>query len=224
MMGRDHRLVGLACTAVAAQLLQADDTAATLVHGLLQGLHPSAALLAGAGHLVHGLHLGDLALAAVGARTALWPDVDTESSTVGRELPRWWHRLTPGHRGFTHSFVWCAGVAALAYVVLAILMAAVTGLVAHRVILYQPLLVALTVAVLVGLLSHLAADMLTEHGAALLWPIRERLELPSWLPVIPFPTGSVRESMVTTLALVVTFCWLFNALPAIEWVVRPLLQ
>jgi inner membrane protein len=42
------------------------------------------------------------------------PDLDHPHSVVGRLLPRWWHRLTPGHRGPTHSLVWCAGLAVLA--------------------------------------------------------------------------------------------------------------
>lgn len=50
----------------------------------------------------------------VAGLAGLLPDVDHPHAAVGRLLPRWWHRLTPGHRGPTHSLVWCAGLAVLA--------------------------------------------------------------------------------------------------------------
>lgn len=57
-------------------------------------------------------------LAAAGAVVfgglgALLPDMDSPSSTLGKLLPSWWHRLTPGHRGIAHTFyataVWYSG-------------------------------------------------------------------------------------------------------------------
>jgi membrane-bound metal-dependent hydrolase YbcI (DUF457 family) len=41
----------------------------------------------------------------VAGLAGLLPDVDHPHAAVGRLLPRWWHRLTPGHRGPTHSLV-----------------------------------------------------------------------------------------------------------------------
>src|SRR6266511_1264780 len=45
---------------------------------------------------------------------AVLPDLDHPKSAVGQLLPRWWHRLTPGHRGPTHSLLWCFALALLA--------------------------------------------------------------------------------------------------------------
>ena len=50
----------------------------------------------------------------VAGLAGLLPDVDHPHAAVGRMLPRWWHRLTPGHRGPTHSLVWCVALAVLA--------------------------------------------------------------------------------------------------------------
>ena len=50
----------------------------------------------------------------VAGLAGLLPDVDHPHAAVGRLLPRWWHRLTPGHRGPTHSLVWCLALAVLA--------------------------------------------------------------------------------------------------------------
>src|SRR5918995_5510917 len=51
----------------------------------------------------------------VAGLAGLLPDVDHPHAAVGRLLPRWWHRLTPGHRGPTHSLAWSAALAAAVY-------------------------------------------------------------------------------------------------------------
>lgn len=92
-----------------------------------------------------------LALAFVGS---LLPDIDHSSSWVGR-------RSRPvstlvsgvfGHRGITHS----------ALAVAALIVVLMHGGYAR----------AITAALAVGYLSHLAADMLTPRGLRLAWPLR----------------------------------------------------
>src|SRR5919197_1885449 len=117
----------------------------------------------------------------VGGVAALLNDVDHPESVIGRLLPRWWHRLTPGHRGPTHSLAWCAGLALLVWAGQSLLLDAPA----------PPLLGA---AVGVGALSHVLADGLTVAGVPLWWPwSRRRLVL---LGLLAFPTRSWPEVVV----------------------------
>ena len=71
-----------------------------------------AVLGAAAGVAVaHAAGPSRLAGGIVAGLAGLLPDIDHPHATVGRLLPRWWHRLTPGHRGPTHSLVWCLALA-----------------------------------------------------------------------------------------------------------------
>ena len=58
-------------------------------------------LVGGAAGVAVAHTIGDSILAGgiVGGLAGLLPDVDHPHSAVGRLLPRWWHRLTQGHRG-----------------------------------------------------------------------------------------------------------------------------
>ena len=64
--------------------------------------------------VAHATGASMLAGGIVAGLAALLPDLDHPHSAVGRLLPRWWHRLTPGHRGPTHSLAWCLALAVLA--------------------------------------------------------------------------------------------------------------
>ncbi len=120
-----------------------------------------------------------LGLAVVGA---LLPDVDHPGSWVGR-------RSRPvstvvaallGHRGITHSAMAVAG--------LLVLLLQAGG--RHAVI----------CALVVGYLSHLAADMLTPRGLRLAWPMRR-----SWgVPLCR--TGSPAEPLIV-LGLIGGMAW-----------------
>jgi inner membrane protein len=123
-----------------------------------------------------------LALAFVGS---LLPDIDHPSSWVGR-------RSRPistvvsgvfGHRGITHS---------------AVAVVALVALLTHT-----GYARAITSALAVGYLSHLAADMLTPRGLRLAWPLRK-----TWaFPVCT--TGSPAEAIVVAgLCLLAGFCLL----------------
>src|SRR5215471_16848329 len=115
--------------------------------------HSHAVLGASAGvAAAHVLHGDTLMAAVVGGAMGLLPDVDTEGSTVGRLLPSWWHRLTPGHRGVTHSLVWCGAITAVVY---GLQVWALTR---------PPETPYLVAVVLAGLLSHLAADACTDRS------------------------------------------------------------
>ena len=126
---------------------------------------------------------GDSMLAGgiVAALAALLPDVDHPHSAVGRLLPRWWHRLTPGHRGPTHSLVWCVALAVAAYA-------------GHSAMNREPAGPLLALAVLAGALSHVLADGLTVAGVPLWWPLRRRRTV--FLGALAFRTRSWTEGLV----------------------------
>ncbi|MCR6629565.1 MAG: metal-dependent hydrolase [Magnetospirillum sp.] len=101
---------------------------------------------------------GDPQALAAAALGSLLPDIDHPQSWAGRKLrpisvPL---SLLVGHRGITHS-----ALAVLAC--LGALMVMGTGWMAAPVV--------------VGYLSHLAADALTPSGVPLLWPSRRRFTL-----------------------------------------------
>jgi inner membrane protein len=123
---------------------------------------------------------------------ALLPDVDHPHSLVGRMLPRWWHRLTPGHRGPTHSLAWCAGLALLVW--------AAQSLAAG-----QPAAPLLATALAVGTLSHVLADGLTVAGVPLWWPVRRRRLV--FLGALAFRTHSWAEVVVVGVAVAGTAWW-----------------
>jgi len=112
---------------------------------------------------------------------AVLPDLDHPSSAVGQLLPRWWHRLTPGHRGPTHSLVWCFALALLGHAGQSLVMDGQPA----------PLL---GLALFAGALSHVIADGLTVAGVPLWWPLRRKHVV--LLGVLAFQTHSWRETAV----------------------------
>ncbi|HYN17761.1 MAG TPA: metal-dependent hydrolase [Actinomycetes bacterium] len=143
----------------------------------------SHALIGGAAGVAVAHAAGESRLAAgiVAGLAALLPDIDHPHATVGRLLPRWWHRLTPGHRGPTHSLVWCLALAVAAYAANSAVNGAAAG----------PLL---ALAVLAGSLSHVLADGLTVAGVPLWWPFRRRRTV--LLGALAFRTRSWAEALV----------------------------
>ncbi|MBD2812325.1 metal-dependent hydrolase [Xenorhabdus sp. Vera] len=96
---------------------------------------------------------------------SLLPDIDHPSSTLGRlfrfiSIPI--ARLC-GHRGFTHS-----------------LLALIVGIILFQTEIPSdwPIPTDFIHAMVVGYISHLAADMLTPAGIPLLWPLRIRFCIP----------------------------------------------
>ena len=122
-----------------------------------------------------------LAGGIVAGLAGLLPDIDHPHAAVGRMLPRWWHRLTPGHRGPTHSLVWCLALAAAVHAANLALNGETAG----------PLF---ALAVLAGSLSHVLADGLTVAGVPLWWPFRRRRAV--FLGVLAFRTRSWAEILV----------------------------
>ncbi len=125
-------------------------------------------VLVGAGAWVAAARLGGMVSGdalAVGAAMAgsLLPDIDHPSSWLGRRL---WVVSKPlskliGHRGLTHS-----------------LLAVVGGLALVQAIHPSTVVARLAEPLVVGYLSHLAADALTPAGVPLLWPLKRRFRLP----------------------------------------------
>jgi inner membrane protein len=124
-----------------------------------------------------------LAGAVVGGLAGLLPDVDHPTATVGQLLPTWWHRLTPGHRGPTHSIAWCAAAAVLVYLV--------HGWAEGG---RPPPWLAL--GVLVGTLSHVLADALTVQGVPLWWPWSRRKVV-----LVGFRTGGIVEALTVIVVM-----------------------
>lgn len=104
------------------------------------------------------LGLGSLSPAAIALATAgaLLPDIDHPSSWVGRRLRVVSRPLATvtGHRGVTHSLV--AVLACLVF------------------LRWEGWTRAVIDPLVVGYLSHLAADLLTTSGLRLAWPSRKR--------------------------------------------------
>lgn len=106
---------------------------------------------------------------AGGLLTCLLPDIDHPKSVLGQRLT-WLSapiaRLC-GHRGFTHS-----------------LLAIVAGILLFTLRLPPQSIIPLDAfhAMIIGYLSHIAADMLTPAGVPLLWPCRWRFRVPILRP------------------------------------------
>ncbi|MDB5162488.1 MAG: putative hydrolase [Candidatus Saccharibacteria bacterium] len=132
-----------------------------------------------------------LMMGAVGTFGGLISDADTKSSALGRFLPNIWHKLTPGHRRFTHSLAYCVMVFGLA------LLLQSWGV---RMELWEaPKLPYLPIALLAGVVTHLFADGLTVQGVPLLYPFYKgsfRL-----LGPLSLRTGSGVEPAVVTMLL-----------------------
>jgi inner membrane protein len=122
-----------------------------------------------------------LALVIAGS---LLPDIDHPKSWVGQLLRPVSTGLASvlGHRGITHSALAVIGLSAL------LLRAG-----------YRPGWVS---ALVVGYLSHLAADMLTPRGLRLAWPMKETWSLPICR------TGSPAEPIIV-LAFAGLVAWWF---------------
>jgi inner membrane protein len=116
-----------------------------------------------------------LALTTIGA---LLPDIDHPASWVGRRLRVISRPLaaTIGHRGVTHSVL-----SVLACLLLLRWQGFSRGVI-------DPLVI--------GYLSHLAADLLTSSGLRLAWPLPQRQAIPLCR------TGSLSESIIVAVVAV----------------------
>jgi inner membrane protein len=134
------------------------------------------------------LHLsaGDPVFLGLAVAGSLLPDLDHPKSWVGRRV---WplSRIIAailGHRGITHSAIAVAGMAAL--------------------LLYAGTREAWVDALVVGYLSHLAADLLTPRGLRLAWPLPGRWALPICR------TGSPAEPLIVLLLLAGLGWWMLH--------------
>lgn len=137
-------------------------------------------------HLAQGEPLPLLGMTLLGA---LLPDLDHPDSRLGRAFRVLSVPLSRlfGHRGFTHSLL-------------------AAGLLEFGLRQGVPQLPgALREALLIGYLSHIAADMLTPAGVPLLWPLRPRFRLPL------LPSGSQwGEALFCGAILLVSLYWSGN--------------
>lgn len=124
----------------------------------------------------------------VAAIASLLPDIDHPNSWMGRRLPFLSRPLAAifGHRGLTHSLLAVALLLGLGFYGLG-------GWAAPLV---------------VGYLSHIAADGLTPQGVPLLWPSRRRFSLPICT------TGGMVEYIIVALFATSIF-WRWHGIGAI---------
>lgn len=147
--------------------------------------HLSAGILAA---VIHWMITGELQLDGI-ILGALIPDIDDKDSTIGKCCTiisgpiSWIQKGTRiiDHRMITHSIIPIAG---LAY------WYTVSG---HKII----------YGIIVGIISHIAADMLNDRGVALLYPISDfRIRFAS------ITTGKEWESRINFLIWIVIICML----------------
>jgi membrane-bound metal-dependent hydrolase YbcI (DUF457 family) len=138
-------------------------------------------------------------MVATGAFGGLLSDADTHSSILGKLLPKWWHKLTPGHRRFTHSIPYTALVFAIAL--------GVQYLGVHFFSIWkEPGLPFGPIALTAGVGSHLFADILTELGVPLFYPFyKKHIRLPKKLRMT---TGEKTEDKAVQTLLVLTVAFL----------------
>ena len=146
---------------------------------MMAGSHVAVGVAAWAWAAPHlGLPALDPIALALTIGGALLPDIDHAQSWVGRRVRPISHPLAAliGHRGFTHS----------------ILAVIACGLLLR----WRGLGRAVVDPLVVGYLSHLAADLLTSEYFELAWPLRRRFAIPLC------KTGSPGE-LVIVMSLVV---------------------
>ena len=138
-------------------------------------------------------------LAALGG---VLPDIDHPQAWIGRRVPGVSHliRMVFGHRGGTHSLL---AVALCSWGLWSL--AARQGLPASP---FGPYLGSAITALLIGYLSHLAADGLTKSGIPLLWPLQKRFRSP-----LAFTTGTWVEYLVAWSFVGLVGWRFFNLLP-----------
>ncbi|SFM94269.1 inner membrane protein [Izhakiella capsodis] len=128
--------------------------------------------------------------------TCLLPDIDHPKSFLGQRLS-WISRPVArlfGHRGFTHSLLAiCAGV------VLLQLHLPKNGWIPADAL----------QGMVLGYLSHIAADMLTPAGVPLLWPCRWRFRL----PLLNSGKGNQLERVLSVALIILAMCFPTDASP-----------
>jgi inner membrane protein len=125
---------------------------------------------------------------------SLLPDADVIGFRLGIRYSATW-----GHRGATHSFAFCLGIAVLAAGGAAVLRAPP----------WRTFIVAACV-----LVSHPLLDTLTDGGlgCALFWPLSERRYFAPWRPIPVAPIGRIffsRAGLSVALAELVLFAPVF---------------
>lgn len=144
---------------------------------MMGSTHAVAGLALGAAYANH-LGAPPVAIAAgalVAAFFALLPDIDHPNATISRIKPLRLLFFWSSHRGFTHTLLCAALVAALAH----ILAPEWAGY------------------VLIGYLSHLMLDVVTHTGIPLLWPIyRANIRTP-----VHVSAGGIADRLCAAVAL-----------------------
>lgn len=170
--------------------------------------HQLIALLAAFWILIAYPHSGGMAV-GIGALVAvmigaLTPDLDQPAANVwrrmigGKTIGSLTNLLSGGHRHFTHSLL---GIAVIGYVLWA-------GI--HQ--FFQPHYVASLLVVwrafMIGYISHLVADTLTDHGVPWLWPINWNIKIPPGPEEVRVTTESFVEIILVRGGLLIALGFL----------------
>jgi membrane-bound metal-dependent hydrolase YbcI (DUF457 family) len=189
MRGPSHLVIGAGTGIAVAHAMDAPAAFA----GALAELHPAGVALPHDVTVAGGYAFAVLAGMSVGGLTGLAPDLDSRFSVLGSRLPHWWHELTPGPRGVTHT-LFGALLATVAWALLCFLMAGARP---------SPVIVAIFAF---GYLSHLLADSVTDLGLPLFAPVWKRhLRAP-----VTFATGSAIEPAAAYVPTVLLLAWAFD--------------
>lgn len=130
---------------------------------------------------------------------ALTPDLDQPAANLGNRLlgarvvGKIINQFSGGHRHFTHSIL---GIFIIGYGLrwlLAYLLVPVLAIDAQYA----------WAAFMVGYVSHIVADTMTDRGVPLLWPLPWHFQIPPGPGVVRITTGSLVEMIILRGALVV---------------------
>lgn len=130
---------------------------------------------------------------------ALVPDIDQSTANIwrqflgGRVVGRIFSAFSGGHRTITHSLIGVIGIGwVLSWAI-------------HQFIkpVYLPAMENVWMAFMVGYVSHLVADTLTDRGVAWFLPIPISIKIPPGPEELRVTTGSMVETVLLRLAITV---------------------
>lgn len=127
---------------------------------------------------------------------SLLPDLDHPKSYLGRRFFGLSLLVSKfEHRGFTHSLLFCSGC--------------VFSLILATKLNYLPIPMPFIQGLFLGLLSHMACDILTNRGIKLFWPMSIWVSV----PYLNMRTGSSKEFFVSFMILCLTLIMLIPNIP-----------
>jgi len=138
---------------------------------------------------------------------ALTPDMDQPAANLGNRLlgthivGKIFNQFSGGHRHFTHSilgvFVIGYGLRLLSDRLLA------PGLAVDAQLVWE--------AFMIGYISHIVADTMTDRGVPLLWPLPWHFQIPPGPNIVRVTTGGLVEKIILRGALIVALAIILHS-------------